>query len=194
MHTALVVIVCVYELLLRESDGYIVDHKHRCDCNQVSHGFRRDLWQKEAIHFCFPRGRENKKCKVLSADGVGIDCRKFGEHYHLQGGFPNRLAQCCEKEGQRLVRCEIPNAVFSYHEGVNIMYFDKVLRSLKSANPSNPLDGKFIIELCEMEFDELPPPTPSPVGNNSSPVTTRKSPGGIPVSMPTDPPSPQPVV
>ncbi|XP_061167117.1 uncharacterized protein LOC133175972 [Saccostrea echinata] len=190
MRTVLIVIVCVSELLL--SDGYIVNYKHRCDCNEVSHGWRRDVWQKEAIHFCFPRGHENKKCEVFDAELVGIDCTRYGRNYHLQGGYPNRIAECCEKQGQRLVNCERINANFSHVENINIMYFDKVLTRLYSfIDKSNPM--LFQIELCEVEFFDVPVPTPSPNGNTSSPVTT-KSPGGIPVSMPTDPPTPQPVV
>ncbi|XP_062587809.1 uncharacterized protein LOC134249474 [Saccostrea cucullata] len=203
MHTAIILIVCVSELLL--SDGYVVNFQRRCDCNEVSHGWRKDTWQSDAIHFCVPRGRENKKCEVVNATR-GIDCSLFGEHYHLQGGYPKRIAECCEKQGQRLVKCErIPN-VFSYRRNIDIMHFDKVLRKLiVGVDPSD--DHKFQIELCDVEFDELPIPTPrnitttkapattnaptttkAPTTTNAptttkAPATTKKSPGGVLVPM-----------
>ena len=49
--------------MLKQSDGVTVDFARVCPPNHISHGFRRDFWQRQAIHYCFKSKFFDKSCK-----------------------------------------------------------------------------------------------------------------------------------
>ena len=51
--------------MLKQSDGATVEFARVCKANYISHGFRRDVWQRQAIHYCFRSKFVDKNCKVL---------------------------------------------------------------------------------------------------------------------------------
>lgn len=55
----------VFVLLVEQTEAFIIDHARLCEATHVSHGFRRDTFQKEAIHYCYPTNITNGKCEAL---------------------------------------------------------------------------------------------------------------------------------
>lgn len=56
----------VFVLLVEQTEAFIIDHARLCEATHVSHGFRRDTFQQEAIHYCYPTNITNGKCEALS--------------------------------------------------------------------------------------------------------------------------------
>eukprot|EP00105_Crassostrea_gigas_P009665 XP_011424706.1 PREDICTED: uncharacterized protein LOC105326393 [Crassostrea gigas] len=154
------VLVVVFVLLVEQTEAFIIDHARLCEATHVSHGFRRDTFQKEAIHYCYPTNITNGKCEALDAR-AGINCTQFGENYVLQGGLGKQRASCCEKKGIILTNCTIQPRIFSHDKDIDVMYFERVLTKLISIKSA--ADPKsFEIELCTPKYISSTTPTPTP--------------------------------
>ncbi|XP_048729864.2 uncharacterized protein LOC125647214 [Ostrea edulis] len=144
--SACVIVVCV-----NNAESAVINFERLCQSTEIDYGFRKGIWQQDAVHFCFPSPILNNKCQTIAATR-GINCTTVGENYFLQGGKPGRQAVCCEKKGMTLTNCSRAKKTFSFTHGFNIMYFERVLRELIST-PSAGDVTEFEIELCDPVTD-----------------------------------------
>lgn len=54
-----------FVLLLEQIEAVTLDHARLCRTNYVSHGFRKDSFQPQAIHYCYPSNTTNGPCQSL---------------------------------------------------------------------------------------------------------------------------------
>lgn len=135
----------------------------RCPAWQISHGIRKETWEKETILYCFQfdTNDTNSRHIYLNNGLTSLNCETAGKDYFLQAliEFSTKLyeinhilsaAYCAEKKDYKLVNCSMPMRKFSYMKGFDIMYYSRVLRKIVSA-PSEFDNTTFQIELCDLE-------------------------------------------
>ncbi|XP_022341679.2 uncharacterized protein LOC111135690 [Crassostrea virginica] len=128
-----------------------------CDHWQISHGIRKEPWQREAIHYCFTAIAYDYFRRYVPIKD-GFNCQTEGEDYFLQGGakFSNGThtlpyALCTTKKDHKLLNCSMPETKFSFMKGFDIMYNERVLRKIVSA-PTPDDYTAFRIELCDLQY------------------------------------------